>query len=130
MFGKDTKHGITSVGGMYIIYHNTYVICVALQEAGERIANHRRSVPEQFQKLVSVLDHVFSSQTPHDVIAGHIGFLNNIMADNPPPRYRIDEMAEFVLPIDEAKLHAKWMELLGEDDDLIAEAMAKIPHLV
>ncbi len=80
----EAKHTWTLRGYLFQMYNNTYQICNALQEAQHTYllpgGDLESFVMKDTLELEQVLEEVFTSETPHDVIHKHQTLLNNAIS--------------------------------------------------
>lgn len=80
----EAKHTWTLRGYLFQMYNNTYQICNALLEAQNTYllpgGDLKSFIMEDTLKLEYVLEEVFTSETPYDVINAHQGLLNNAIS--------------------------------------------------
>ena len=82
------------------MYNNTYQICNALEEAQHTYllpgGDLESFVMEDTLKLEYVLEQVFTSETPHDVINAHQELLNNAISKSLNIPHYILKLCRFV----------------------------------
>lgn len=80
----EAKHTWTLRGYLFQMYNNTYQICKALQEAQNILllpgGELNQYIPENILKLEEVLEKIFTSETPHDIINANQELLNNAIS--------------------------------------------------
>lgn len=81
---EQAKHTWTLRGYLFQMYSNTYQICNALQEAQDILlfpgTELNSFIPENILELEEILEKIFTSETPHDIIHEKQDLLNNAIS--------------------------------------------------